>query len=266
MRPLLALVAVLTLGAGPSAAADALAEARRLYNLGDYQAAAEYAREAIKVPATAESGRLVLGRIHLELYRRSADHTDLIEARDALRAVGAEALDPRERAELTIGLGEYFFLEDSFGTAAEAFERALDVSIALGPEAHDRVLDWWATSLDRLALSRPREARASLYARIVSRMEEELVEDPGSAAAAYWLVAGLRGTGDLERAWHAAKAGWVTALLGRDHGAALRADLDRLIVQGIIPERALKLQPKESKAVAAGMLAEWEALKAAWTR
>ena len=61
-------------------------------------------------------------------------------------------------------------------------------------------------------------------------------------------------------------AGWVTAPLGRDHGAALRADLDRLMVQGIIPDRAVKLQPKDTKQATATMRSEWEALKASWTR
>ena len=42
-------------------------------------------------------------------------------------------------------------------------------------------------------------------------------------------------------------AGWVTAPLGKDHGAALRADLDRLMVQGIIPDRAGRLQPRDMK-------------------
>ena len=97
-------------------------------------------------------------------------------------------------------------------------------------------------------------------------MEKELAADPASAPAAYWLAAAARGAGNLERAWNAAMAGWVTAPLGRDHGAALRADLDRLMVQGIIPDRAVKLQPRDTKQAAAVMLSEWEALKASWTR
>ena len=55
------------------AATDPLAEARRLYNLGQYDNAARFARDAIKVPAMAEGARLILGRIYLEQYRRSAD-------------------------------------------------------------------------------------------------------------------------------------------------------------------------------------------------
>ena len=48
------------------AAVDPLAEARRLYNLGQYDNAAKFAREAMKLPATADGARLILGRIYLE--------------------------------------------------------------------------------------------------------------------------------------------------------------------------------------------------------
>jgi tetratricopeptide (TPR) repeat protein len=267
MRLLLALGMVASFAAVTHATvADPLAEARRLYNDAQYEAAVRFAREAIKVPALAESARLVLGRAYLELYRRSADHTHLIEARGALRSVNTTALEDRERAELLIGIGEYLFLEDRYGVASESFERALDASLALGPAAHDRVLDWWATSLDRLALSRPHETRDTIYSRIVSRMEKELAGNPGSAPAAYWLAAGLRGIGQLDRAWDTARAGWISAMLTSDRGAALRADLDRLILQGIIPDRALTLQPEDASVAEAVMRSEWTALKAAWIR
>ena len=52
------------------AATDPLAEARRLYNAGQYDNAARFARDAIKVPAMAEGARLILGRIYLEQYRQ----------------------------------------------------------------------------------------------------------------------------------------------------------------------------------------------------
>lgn len=267
MRVLLALLAMMLLaGADRAAAADPLAEARRLYNLADYRAAADHAREALQVPATMESGRLVLGRAYLELYRRSADQNDLIEARNALKSVDTVWLDDSERAELLVGIGEYLFLEDRYGVASESFERALDSSVALGRAAHERVLDWWATSLDRLALSRPHDTRDAIYQRIVSRMEKEIASNPASAPAAYWLAAGLRGAGHLDRAWDAARAGWITAVLGSDRGAALRADLDRLMLQGIIPDRALKLQPQDASVADAVMRSEWSALKAVWTR
>lgn len=258
---------IVALAAGVAhGAADPLAEARRLYNLGQYENAARFARDAIKLPATAEGGRLILGRIYLEQYRQSANADDLMQARESLRAVNTQSLDHRERVELAIGQGEALFLDDRFGPAAELFERALDSSSLLGTAAHERLLDWWASAIDRLALTGPRDAREGVYARIVVRMEKELAADPSSAPAAYWLAAASRGAGNLDRAWNAAMAGWVSATLGRDHGAALRADLDRLMVQGIIPDRAVRLQPRDMKQASAVMLSEWEALKASWTK
>ena len=265
MRLLTALVLV-GLSGTLVAAADPLAEARRLYNLGQYDNAAKMAREAIKLTSTAESARLVLGRIYLERFRQSAEAEDRAQASQALRMVNPQGLDRRERTEWTIGLGEALYLDDHFGTAVELFERALDGTEPLGAAQRERLLDWWATALDRLALTRPRDAREPVYGRIVTRMEKELAADPASAPAAYWLAAATRGAGNLDRAWNAAMAGWVAAPLGRDHGAALRADLDRLMVQGIIPDRAIRLQPRDAKSVTATMLSEWEAFKASWTR
>ena len=266
MKVWLAGLLIVFLAATAHAAGDPLAEARRLYNLGQYDNAAKVAREALKLAAMADGARLILGRIYLEEYRRSADFDNLMQARESLRAVNTQGLERRERVELAIGLGEALFLEDRFGPAAELFERALDSSQVLGPDAHERLLDWWASAVDRLALTGPRDAREAIYARIVSRMEKELAADPGSAAASYWLAAAARGAGNLERAWNAAMAGWVSAAMGKDHGAALRADLDRLMVQGIIPDRAVRLQPRDVTRTSVGMLAEWEALKAGWTR
>ena len=266
MRVLIALGAAVVLTAAAVEAADPLGDARRLYNAGQYDEAERAAREALKEPATAEGARLVLGRVHLERFRRNANPAELAAGREALRAVDARALDPRDRLELTIGLGEAMYLDDRFGPAAELFHMALDRSVALGPLAHERLLDWWATSIDRLAQAQPREAREGTYARLQRRMEHELSLDSGLTPAAYWLVVSARGLGDVERAWHAATAAWVGAVLARDRGAALRADLDRLMVQAIIPERAARLQVRDQRAAAAGMVAEWEAFKSSWNR
>jgi hypothetical protein len=97
-------------------------------------------------------------------------------------------------------------------------------------------------------------------------MTAEVARDPGSTPAGYWLAAAARGAGDLERAWSAATGGWVRATLARDSGAALRADLDRLIVQAIIPERGNRLAIRDRAQAITGMLAEWEAFKASWGR
>jgi tetratricopeptide (TPR) repeat protein len=263
---LTALVLAICLGVPAAEAADPLAEARRLYNAGQFDAAEQAALEALKVPSMAEGARLVLGRIHLERFRRNADRSELTAGREALRAVDARSLDPRDRVELTIGLGEALYLDDRFGPAAELFGRALDGSSVLGPVAHERLLDWWATALDRLAQGLQKDQRHGIYRWILSRMEDELALDPGSGPAAYWLTAAARGLGDLDRAWHAAMAAWVGGVLARDRGAALRADVDRLVTQAIIPERAARLHIRDPKPAAAGMLAEWEAFKSNWSR
>lgn len=266
MRRVLVLAAVLLSLAAPATAADLLAEARRHYNLGEYDAAADAARAALEDPALADRARVVFGRVQLERYRRSGSISDLADARGALRAVDPAALDGLERLELSIGLAETLFLEDRFGAAAELFEPLIDASARLGTLAHERVLDWWASALDRQAQLRQREERNAIYQRIIERMSRELAASPGSGPASYWLAAAARGRGDVERAWQAAQAGWLRAPQTSDRGAALRADLDRLVVQAIIPERLARLGLKDPTRALAGMIGEWEAFKMTWTR
>ncbi len=264
MAPLLPLVTAVLLAGAPAGAADTLSDARRLYNQGQYDAAERAAREAVRTPATADVARVVLGRIQLERYRQTAAPEDLTNAIAALRAVDARPLDPRERVELTIGMGEALYLEDRFGAAAAMFESVLDASAVLGAAAHERVLDWWATAVDRQALASPAAERPGLYNQIASRMATEIAKDVGSAAAGYWLAAAIRGAGDLDGALNEATAGWVRATLGRDRGAVLRADLDRLMVQGILPDRAARLPGRDHSQALAGMVGEWEVFKARW--
>jgi hypothetical protein len=265
MAPLV-IALVILLGSAPARAADPLAEARRLYNAGQFQAAEKLAREAMTVPALGDAARVVLGRVLLERFRESSNAEDLSTARKALIAVDPRALDARERVELTIGLGESLYLEDRFGAAAEVFASVLDRSAQLGPAAHERVLDWWATALDRQTQLRPPEDRPSVYERLLERMRREIADDPGSTAANYWLAAAARGTGDLELAWQASAAGWVRAVLAQDRGTALRADLDRLVTQAIIPERAARLAGRETRQAQSGMLTEWQLLKETWSK
>ena len=265
MPPILLLMAVV-LGAGAPRPGDALAEARRLYNQGQYDAAERAAREAVMMPATADGARVVLGRIQLERYRQTASPADLADGIAALRAVDAAPLTPRERLELAIGMGEALFLDDRFGAAAALFESVLDPSALLGGAAHERVLDWWATAIDRQALAQPADERSPLYERVVARMTGEIARDAGSTSAGYWLPAATRGTGDLEEAMNQATAAWVRASLGRDRGATHRADLDRLVVQGILPDRAGRLPGKDHTQALAGMIGEWEAFKGRWAR
>jgi tetratricopeptide (TPR) repeat protein len=266
MRPVPALLAVLLVCAAPLHASDFLSEARRLYNLGQYEAAARAARQAAAVPSTAQAARIVLGRTQLERFRHTAAAQDLADARAALRTVDPAVLDARERVELEVGLAEALYLEDRFGAASEIFDQAIDRTTVLGPIAHDRALDWWATALDRDARTRPPSERGAVYERIAQRMKEEAAKDPGSSAAHYWIVAAARNAGDLDRAWSAAIAGWTLAPLGHDRGVSLRADLDRLVVQAIIPERAERLSPKDPTQAVSGLRKEWESFKASWRK
>jgi hypothetical protein len=97
-------------------------------------------------------------------------------------------------------------------------------------------------------------------------MTAEIAKDAGSTPAGYWLAASARGTGDAERALDEATAAWVRATLARDGGAALRADLDRLVREGILPDRAARLSVRDHNQALAGMVGEWEAFKSGWTR
>lgn len=266
MRLLCFLALGLLLATPPLQAADALADARRLYNEKQFDAAERAARDAARIPATADAARVVLGRIQLERHRRTPAPADLSGAISAFVSVDARRLDPRERIELAIGLGEALYLEDRFGAAAAMFESVLDPSYALGGVAHERVLDWWATALDRQAQIRSPAERAELYSRISTRMAAEISKDAGSFAAGYWLAAAARGTGDLDRALNEATAAWLRAALGRDGGVALRADLDRLVVQGILPDRAARLNLRDHTQALAGMVGEWDVFKSGWSR
>lgn len=266
MRAVILFAMVFWTVATPLHAADALSEARRLYNQGQFDAAEHAARVAARVPTTADGARVVLGRIQLERYRKSATASDLEDAIASLRSVDARRLDPRERTELTIGLGEALYLDERFGAAAALFESVLEASLALGEIAHERVLDWWGTAVDRQAQSLPPSERAELYERLSSKMMAEIAKAPGSLPAGYWLAASARANGDADQALNEALAAWVRASLGRDRGVALRADLDRLVIEGILPDRAARLPGRERTQGLAAMVADWEAFKTRWTR
>jgi hypothetical protein len=247
---------------GAASAPDQLTLARRYYNQGQYDQAIEAARVASTNPATASSARLVMGRSRLERYRQALVPQELEDARVDLHAVDPRTLEPRERIELQVGFGELLFFEERFGAAAELLDPIVDLSATLAPDAHERAIDWWATALDRQA--QQMGERSLVYSRIGERMEQELRRDPASAPATYWLAASARAAGDLDRAWATALAGWIRATLTRDRGVALRADLDKLVTQAIIPDRAARSPAKDRKQAAATMLEEWENFKKIW--
>lgn len=244
------------------AAPDPLVTARRLYNEGKLDAAMTAAKQAAANPSTASAARLVIGRIYLEQYRQSMNGTELESARSELRAVEARALDQREKIELQVGLATLLFYEEHFGAAAELLEPLVESSATLAPDAHERALDWWATALERQAqLSTDRVAA---FMRISDRMARELGRDPSSTPANYWLAAAARAAGDLDRAMAAACAGWIRAGLIGERGVPLRADLDRLVTEAIIPDKAARLPQRDRRQGVTTLTADWEDFKKIW--
>ena len=231
---------------------------------GKSDEAIEAARGASLAPDLADRARIVLARAWLERFRQSAEPADLSSAREALIQVKAAGLESDDLLDLTIATGESLFFDDKAGAAAEQFELALGRIDPKHAEGRELVLDWWANALDRQAqVVSAAEARA-IEMRIVARMEEELRRDQESPVASYWLVAGARASGDVERAWSAAIAAWVRAAQAGRRGVSLQMDLNRLVVQAIIPERARQLASNNPESAAAAMRMEWESLKQAW--
>jgi hypothetical protein len=238
---------------------DQLTQARLLYNQRKFQEAISAAEQARLVRARADTADLIAGRAYLERFRESGASDDLANARERLRRLDPHRFDPRERVEFVVGLGEALYFDETYGAAANLFASLLDAGESLSPDARERVLDWWAAATDRDSRPRPEPERQVAYDRIHTRMHDELVSRPDSATSSYWLAAAARGKGDLQAAWDAAEAGWVRASFAADHGAALRADLDQLMVLGIIPERAKALsQPAD------GLRLQWENFKEKW--
>jgi hypothetical protein len=263
MVALLMLVAVAT--PAPSEAGqsgepkDPLARGRLLYNERKFVEAVAAAEEARLTPARADSADLIAARAYLERYRESGASDDLTNGRDRLRRIDPARFSATERSEFIVGLGEALFFDGAPGAAADVFASVLDPGSALPPDARERVLDWWASALDREAQPRSELERQAVYQKVRDRMRQELSENAASATAGYWLSAAARGQGDLEAAWTAAQAAWVRAPLAADRGAALRGDLDMLVTKAIVPERARVLaQPQDA------IRQEWETFKSRW--
>ena len=255
----IAVAAVLLLGAAPP---NPLVRARELYNQQQYDAAITAAREAQARPDLAQPAAVVLGRALLERYRSVSDPADLAAARESLVAVDTARLTARDRFELLIGLGELLYFEGHFGAAAELFSAALGSAAAAGGTSRESVLDWWALALDHEAQASGDTERRQLYARMLDRVEPAAAGEQPSAAALYWVTAAAAGMDDFGRAWHAAIAAWVRSPLAAEPRASLRADLERLVQQVIIPGRAVMQRPAaDRKQAIADMQAEWNAIK-----
>jgi hypothetical protein len=261
------LVLTATAGLAQPAAPDPLARARQLYNAGDYDGAITAARDVTARPGAPGEANLLLGRALLERHRASRTAEDLASARTALGAVDASALSDRGRVDLVVGLGEALYLDGQYRSAAALLEPVLEQMGLLPAAAREQVVDWWGTAMDRYAQTRPPDERVSVYDDISSRLRLHLARYPDSSAASYWLPAAALARGDLDLAWDLAVSGWVRSTLAPDRGVSLRADLDRLVTQAIIPERVKRLVDEPDGAAAAARFAsEWDEAKGRWKR
>ena len=241
-----------------------LAKARTFYNQREFDAAIEAAIVAQKTPGTADAATVVLARAHLERYRERANPEDLSAARTALGTVRVSNLDPRDNVDFLMALGEALFFEDDYGAAATLFESGIESAILQGPQTAESMLEWWGSAMERHADALEKEPRLVSFARLRDRMSRELARNPGSAAAAYWFVVGTRGAGEPIEAWEAAIAGWVRARLAGPLSAKLRADLDKLVIEGIIPDRVRSVSPDRRTQTESDLKGEWAVVKERW--
>jgi hypothetical protein len=241
-----------------------LARALALYNQRQLDQAIEAAIAARKSPETQDAAAVVLARAHLERYREGVDPADLSAAREALGAVRSAALDPRAKLDYLLTLGQALFLEDEFGAAAQVFASAVVPARALDLSLAEALVDWWGSAIERQADLAVPDERRSLFQSLADAMRDEQADNPESAAAAYWVAAALRGAGDPVNAWHAATAGWVRARLAGARSATLRADLDKLVLQGIIPDRVRSLPATDRAGAESQLRADWELIKERW--
>jgi hypothetical protein len=269
--PTLLLAVALAMPAALEAAeSPALARARTLYNSGDYEGAIDAASVSRRDAQWSDASALVIARARLERYRQNMNASELADAREALQAVRVASLTARDQLDLLIGLGQALYLGEVYGPAAELFgtalnrATALDRGAALPPRDRALLLDWWATALDRDAQTRPFERRPPVYQRIAERMDGELREDPSNGVAGYWQVVAARGAGDLDRAWSAAIAAWVRSTLNPMTMAQLRGDLDRVMEQALIPERARSSPSRDGVDSVEMLRAEWSLVKQNW--
>ena len=234
---------------------------------GDYDGAITAARDVTARPGAPGEANLLLGRALLERHRASRTAEDLASARTALGAVDASALSDRGRA----GPG---------GRAGRGAVPGRPVPIRRGVARAGAGADGPAAGRGsraggRLVGNGHGPLRADPAAgRAGQRLRRHLVAPPPAPGSLSRLLGGLvlaagRGAGP----WRSrprvgprrVRVGAIT--LAPDRGVSLRADLDRLVTQAIIPERVKRLVDEPDGAAAAARFAsEWDEAKGRWKR
>jgi hypothetical protein len=246
-----------------------LARARRLYNTGNFDAAIRVAAPSRTRPDTASSAALIIARARLERFRRTAGPEDLSAARTELATLNTQNLSRQELIEWQIGLAQTLYFENELGPASEWFRTLIpSVRTQLPAAETEKLIEWWAGATSRLAESLSGTARVDKYRELLTMMELELERDPLSRSATFWISVASRGVGDVDRAWNTAVAGWIRAG-GLAGGEQLRADIERLVLQTIIPERAQmrtgqRLDTKTTAAEITALTDEWRNVLRRW--
>ena len=252
-----------------AAAQSDLERARKLYNTGQYEQSIAAAALAKARPSAAASATVIIARSRLELFRLHGNADDLAAARSALVSLNPRSLAPQESIDWQIGVGTALFLENQLAPAAETFNAVLPSARERLPgEEFDKLLEWWAAAMSKLAETFAGDARKRVYERLREDAVRELDRNPLSRPATYWIVVSARGAGDLDAAWGAAVAGWIRAG-GPPGGQRLRFDLDTFVTQTLIPERAQartgqRLDARTTLMEISALTDEWRALTLRW--
>ena len=262
------LVALLTLTmAGPALASRAdLARALSLYNDRQFDQAIEAASAARKSPETQDAGAVVLARAHLERYRRTGRSrgSQRRPGKPSARS-GRPSLEPRVRLEYLLAPRPGAVPRRRIRRGGHPLrQRRVFRRGSSTPRCGESFVDWWGSAVERQADVAAGALRVSLFNDLAEDMRTELGRSPESAAAVYWTAAALRGAGYSSAAWDAATSGWVRARLAGERAAMLRADLDKLVLQGVIPDRVRLLPPLERAAAESQLRADWELIKERW--
>jgi hypothetical protein len=268
-RALFAALIVLLVLPGAAAAQNDLERARALYNAGQWDDSIAAATAAMMKPPLAPSATLIAARARLERFRRTNDPQDLTAARTDLLSLNPRTLAPQEAIEWQIGVGAALFLDDQPGPASEMFTTVIaSARSRVSPAELEKLLEWWASTLSRVAERLTGPARKDAYVAMLLAVRDELDRNPLSRPATYWSVVARRGAGDFDGAWNAAVAGWIRAG-GQADSKAFRTDLDRFVTQTLIPERAQsrtgqRLDARATLTEIATMTEEWRAISTRW--
>ncbi|MBM3777332.1 MAG: hypothetical protein FJW23_03705 [Acidimicrobiia bacterium] len=262
VRILLGLLLV-AVGTAEGQAQSALARAKEAYNAAQYDVAIAAAAEARQDPRVADVAAVVLARAYVERRRAGGVVEDIAAAREALRGVVPARLQPRDRVDWMVAVGQTLYAAGMPGAAAEVFDSAWASAPMLTADERAQLLDWWASALAESAEQQETAGRVDAFVRIGLRVEAALGDDPASGPANYWLAAALRGVGDLDRAWAAAIAGWIR-VAGDPVAAIVRPQLDRLVVDALIPERAQRRPAADRADAETALRSEWSTITSGW--